>query len=210
MITAVNADIEPEAEHTAELLYFFDQLFDSVNERSVRPKKLKILRAAVTRHSKHIQFWNKAIEVLESMRYVDKQGRETRSPSLRNWVRTLKNFKHLWFELQKQGFRFLCPRNLNQDPVENKFGSIRSYGITNFSPNCTSFIAAYKSLILNDLTASHSVGGNCEKDECALLDNLQKLIKINSLKTEVSKQSTSSTPAVKFQYIQRRKNVMAR
>lgn len=141
-----------------------------------------------------MDFWAKAIQSLESMEYTcsskNLTPKERRPPSLVNWVRTLRNIRDLWVNLRSQGMKHLSLRNLNQDPLENKFGCIRSYGFRNNSPTCTNFVGAYKSLILNDMVASHSVGANCEEDDCEVLDNLK-----NYLFSSVSSgPSTSSLP----------------
>lgn len=55
-------------------------------------------------------------------------------------------------------------RTFNQDPLENFFSSIRSYGIKNINPTCSSFLASYKSLLVNNFVSYHSDGANCEDD----------------------------------------------
>lgn len=64
--------------------------------------------------------------------------------------------------LNAKGLKSLSPRNLNQDPLENLFGAVRSLGCTN--PTCASFIQSYKTLMLNNLVSPHSPGANCEED----------------------------------------------
>lgn len=64
--------------------------------------------------------------------------------------------------LNAKGLKSLLPRNLNQDPLENFFGAVRSLGCTN--PTCASFIQSYKTLMLNNLVSPHSPGANCEED----------------------------------------------
>jgi hypothetical protein len=61
-------------------------------------------------------------------------------------------------------FEFLLPSSLNQNPLENFFSMIRSHGARNINPTCTHFKAAFKTLILNNFMAAHSIGANCEKD----------------------------------------------
>jgi len=62
--------------------------------------------------------------------------------------------------LETKGITSILPRQLNQDPLENFFGAVRSLGCTN--PTCGSFISAYKTLLLNNLLSSQSPGANCE------------------------------------------------
>lgn len=66
--------------------------------------------------------------------------------------------------LHSKGVKSILPRNLNQDSLENLFGSIRSIGCRNINPSCTSFSASYKTLLLNNLMSTHSPGNNCEED----------------------------------------------
>lgn len=125
--------IDPTAHQTADLLRFFDRLFDSVNGSSRKASPEKPLLCAVSKSSRHVQFWSEARKVLETMSYTDgKLNRRT--PSLINWCRTIRNIEDLWKKLNKCGFDYLILRNLNQDPLENKFGAIRSHGFRNISP----------------------------------------------------------------------------
>lgn len=62
---------------------------------------------------------------------------------------------------QRYGFDCLLTRNLNQDPIENFFGNVRSYGARNTSPNTKAFEGAYKALLLNNYNSPHSGKANC-------------------------------------------------
>lgn len=163
-----------------------DEVFDSVNGTKAQPDS-KPLRCAVSSKSPHIEFWNKAIKFFDSMYVVgvDKPQRR-KIPSISNWVRTLRNIRSLWLDLKEKGFKFLSVRNLNQDPLENKFGGIRSYGFRDNTPTCTHFMSAYKALLLNSLVSSQSVGGNCEEDDCSLIDNLREFVTTPELSEELS------------------------
>ncbi|CAG9090204.1 unnamed protein product [Plutella xylostella] len=55
-------------------------------------------------------------------------------------------------------------RHLNQDPIENFFGAIRSHGCRNTNPTPERFESAFTTLLINSLTSVHAPGGNCEKD----------------------------------------------
>lgn len=68
-------------------------------------------------------------------------------------------------------------RNFIQDSLENFFGSIRSHGIRNINPTPTNLISSFKALVINNSTSSHSVGANCEDDDCdSVLDNLKEFL----------------------------------
>lgn len=82
----------------------------------------------------------------------------------------------LWRNLEKEGRTYLKPKSLNQDPLENFFGQIRSHGVRYTNPNCFSFISSYRTLIINNFFSVHSPGTNCEMDPNVALDNLNNLL----------------------------------
>lgn len=66
--------------------------------------------------------------------------------------------------MEQEGFKYMSPRNFNQDAIENFFGMVRSHGIRNPNPSCAAFVSSTKSLIVNNFMSSHSPGFNCEAD----------------------------------------------
>ena len=138
-------DILKEVESTAELLLFMDKVFDSVNGAALSIKSGKKMRCAVTATSRNLEFWREAIKVFESMSFLDDKNKKLYPPTLKNWIHTLKGFCYLWKKLSREGVKFICTRNLNQDPLENFFGRIRSHGVRNINPNAASFINSFKS-----------------------------------------------------------------
>lgn len=150
---------------TANFLLFFDKLFDSFNGSAVEPAHGKLLRCAISSSSPHLKFWKDAITVLETVRFVSTRGREHVPPTIRDWITSIRGMRKLWYNLKEKGFKFVSPRNFNQDPVENFFGGIRSHGIRNINPSCAQFKASYKSLLINNFVSPHSPGFNCEKDD---------------------------------------------
>lgn len=72
--------------NTAEIISFFDDLFDSVNGTALYSKnsKGKPLRQAVVEKSPHHEFWMEAIKKLKKIRYIDNKGKEIIVPSLKN------------------------------------------------------------------------------------------------------------------------------
>ncbi|KAF2889241.1 hypothetical protein ILUMI_16932 [Ignelater luminosus] len=154
--------IDPKASQTAELLLFFDKLFDSVNGHDVRPQVGKELRSAITSKSQHIQFWDAAIDILRSMYFKSpNSNQKSAPPSLKNWIFSLRGLKCIWKRLQEDGFKYLLPRRLNQDPLENFFRCIRSHGVRNTNPTCNFFVSSFKSLLINNFLLPHSAGSNC-------------------------------------------------
>lgn len=155
-----------------------DQVFDSVNGSSVKPDKGKILRCAITKSSLHIKFWNEAIDVFNSMKFVAKDGKISTPPCIKNWIITLQSFKYIWGKVNST-FKFLSLRNINQDPLECTFGAIRSHGVRNINPTTIQFVGSFKTLLINNFSSIKSIG-NCEIDETGdVLDNLKQILMVD-------------------------------
>lgn len=164
---------------------FFNKLFDSVNAHEVTSDTP--LRAAVTEQSAHHSFWYNAIKELKNIKFIDKKTKKRVSaPSLNNWIITMKGFQKLWATVKKAGVKCLKTRNINQDPLENFFGMIRSHNRRNINPTCSNFESSFKTLLINNLTCKHSIGNNCEEDSNKkVLFSLQHFVEnnINTLNT---------------------------
>lgn len=171
------------AEETAAFLSFMDQLFDSVNGSSSEADHRKLLRCAIKEGSLHINHWEKCIKTLQSMKFVTKKGDKV-PPSITIWIKTLRGFIHIWKKLSGTGFKFLCIRRVNQDPLENFFGCVRSHGVRNINPTCYSFVNSFKTLIVNNFTSPHSPNGNCKNDEGDALNCLKSLLSCDADKKE--------------------------
>lgn len=100
-----------------------------------------------------------------------------------NWIQTLRAFKYLWSDKLKKinNFKFLLSRNINQDPIECLFGSIRCHGVRNINPTSFQFIASFKTLLVNNFSSTNLVGNNCESDDCTVLDNLKSFLNGSSI-----------------------------
>jgi len=62
-------NLDPQAVETAELILLFDKLFDSLNSSRRTSAPSKPLKAAVTKTSNHVQFWQETIRILQTMKY---------------------------------------------------------------------------------------------------------------------------------------------
>ncbi|XP_025414534.1 uncharacterized protein LOC112686472 [Sipha flava] len=167
--------LDASAQSTGQLCLFMDKLFDSANGNSIKLELGKNLRCAVTRNSSHWDFWQKALITLNSMKYINTN--KAIVPSITNWIKTVKGIMHICKRLLDCGFAFVLLQNFNQDPIENFFGSIRSHGVRNIKPTPAMFISSFKALLINNFTSNHSVGSNCENDDCdGALDNLKNFL----------------------------------
>lgn len=167
--------VDKECTDTADLLMFFDDLFDSVNSSYSEIRNGKIYRAAVKPTSPHHKFWNEALKILKTMKFVNANNQGV-VPSLSSWIKTIENFKYLIRHLHSKGITSVLLRNINQDALENFFGSIRAHGCSNIMPNSSAFESAFKTLLINNISSPHSVGANCEKDSGYCLQSLKKYL----------------------------------
>lgn len=168
---------EKEGCDTAEMILFFDRLFDSVNGHTLKPEKP--LRVAVSDDSPHFSFWKRAIKRLRRMRFVDSVDKKPLKEStiLKNWISTILGFRKLWKILKTYKFKYFKPRILNQDSLTHFFGQIRSLGERNVKPTCAEFESSFKTLLLNNLTSRCTVENNSEnKTDGPLLFTLKEFI----------------------------------
>ncbi|XP_045504408.1 uncharacterized protein LOC123701039 [Colias croceus] len=158
---------------TAEVVEFFDELFDSVNCYPGGATKGK-MRKAVKINSPHIQFWTEAIKKLKEIKFEDTSSkialqsgkpRLVRVPSVDGWITTLESFIRITKILfEKYAVKYYYPRNINQDPLENFFGRVRALNYRNINPDANTFIYSFKSLLFSNLLSPHSKFANCEVD----------------------------------------------
>lgn len=79
----------------------------------------------VTPYSANIKFWKEAKIALKTMQFISTPGKMECVPTLSNWVWTLDGVQILlknWNE--KYSVESLWMRQLNQDPIENFFGTL--------------------------------------------------------------------------------------
>lgn len=158
---------------TADILLFINDLFESLNCFGHTRGKLQ---QALTANSAHFEFWSDAVKKLESMRFDASNERESNPLPLKKIIHVIKTIRHLWADLQKlDGVKFLSLRRLNQDPLENFFGQIRSHGGFNTNPDCSHFVSAFKTLLINSISTGKSLYANCATDDDTMLGTLSNL-----------------------------------
>ncbi|CAG4948422.1 unnamed protein product [Colias eurytheme] len=175
---AENGLLPEETKNTADFIIFMDDLFDSLNgsQKNSTNRSGKDLLRNVTPKSRHSDIWLEAKRVLKSMKFVTMKGSSGTVPSINNWVKTIENMEllrdKLFYDYKIKSF--WC-RHLNQDPLENFFGSIRSHGFRNNSPSCAAFEAAFASLLVTNMSSNYSRGSNCEEDFCTMFESFDEL-----------------------------------
>lgn len=103
MLEFVNNKILPQKfAHTAEILLFFNDVFDSFNASSQSGNNY--LKSAVTKTSVHFEFWNYALCMLSKMQFYDKKtGTVTnRTSVLRHFESTIKGYMEICRKCFKQ------------------------------------------------------------------------------------------------------------
>lgn len=167
---------EKKGRDTAEIILFFDRLFDSVNGHTLKPEKS--LRIAISHNSPHFPFWERAVKRLQRMRFVDRKDKNQLKDSniLKNWISTIRGLRKLWIILKTYEFKCLKPRILNLDVLRHFFGQIKSFGIRNNNPTCAEFESSFKTLLMNNLTSPRTVKNSENKIDGSLLFTLKEFI----------------------------------
>lgn len=169
--------LKSDSLHTAEFCHLMDNLFDSLNSSQVRNHEGRKFRSALSGNSPHLEFWSDMLSKINRWKIFDKQGKlRNNFKFVDGWLTSIRAIILLWKKLQLQGITFLNLRNLNQDPLENFFGQIRQHGVCNTNPTCQQFVAAMKTLIINNLSSPLSKSRNGEDDFCEFLGNFGKFI----------------------------------
>ncbi|CAH0726419.1 unnamed protein product, partial [Brenthis ino] len=161
-----------ESKETADILLLFDKIFDSVNGSFGKRKKHgKPLLGPATPTSVHHNMWKESKEIIKTMKFINSTTSKKESvPTINNWVWTLDGIELLLKNLEnKYGVTSVWLRHLNQDPLENFFGSTRSHGCRNVNPTAEKFEAAFSTLLVNNISSVHAPGANCEIDDCFVL-----------------------------------------
>lgn len=177
---------------TAYLLMFVNNLFDSLNGGG-KPEA-GTFRGPINNDNKnkYFNFWEYAISNLEKMDYIDiaDGGVNNRSTVILKTISTIKGYMELTKICLSLGVKSVSLRQMNQDGLENFFGSVRSVCHNSKSPIASLFRPGYTNLILTNLTSQHSISGNCEddgnksllKNVCELYDDPDLIMKDNGPK----------------------------
>lgn len=160
---------------TANVLKFFDSLFDSVNGH-LKSSTLKPLKGCIHNQSPHFNFWRESTNVLKSMYFIDNNKQRCVPPSIRNWVVTINALQEI-FKTLPEDVTFIKGRQFNQDPLENFFGQMRQRGARNNNPSSQMFKYHFRTYLINSVGSKHSINANCEGDENSLLTSVKQFLK---------------------------------
>ncbi|KAJ8915503.1 hypothetical protein NQ315_012384 [Exocentrus adspersus] len=161
-----------ESLHTAEFVHDVDNLFDSLNGTGTLFSDGKQFRCSLSEVSPHLEFWSKLLPKIKNWKLIDLGTSKDCTKQyhfVEGWQLTIRSVIYIWNNLRQKGLRYLSLRSLNQDPLQNLFGQIRQHGISNSNPTCHQFVAALKTVVVNNLTVPLSKNQNCEDDNCTPL-----------------------------------------
>jgi hypothetical protein len=132
---------------TADFIKFCDSLFDSLNSKF---RAMKPLNRPLRANSAHVAFWADAKQKLGRLKFYKNGVQVSPPPSVRNFIVTIPNIEQLWKTMQELGLKNPQTRSLNQDPLENLFGNIRSLCGDSTRPTQLQFLGAYKACQINN------------------------------------------------------------
>jgi hypothetical protein len=131
---------------TAELISNFDQLFDCLNSSS--PKSPKLHRQGISNDTIHKQFLTEMLTFIKSIKVLNRSNREDVTTNLKcldYLCMTINGILSLWTVLHNESLKFRA--RLNQDPLENFFGSIRQQGGNSDNPTPLVYTSIQKTFL---------------------------------------------------------------
>ncbi|KAJ6642525.1 hypothetical protein Bhyg_07476 [Pseudolycoriella hygida] len=103
---------------TAQVLLFFNDLFDSMNGSCLKANELK---SPVTDGSIHFQYWEYALQMLSKMKFIEKEtGKPTnRTKNLQNWQSTIRGFCVLSKKCLSLGMKKIALSSADKYEIKN-------------------------------------------------------------------------------------------
>lgn len=199
----ISGALPTESLETAEFAELIDNLFDSLNGYTKHAQDGKKYRCVLRNDSPHLELWSKLLPEITDWKLIDIKTEKdvtTQYQFIKGWIITIRSVIYLWKQLENLGFEYLNLRNLNQDPLENLFCEIRQHGVSNSNPTCHQFIAALKTVVLNNLVAPVSKFANCEYENSKTLDNFRSFL--NSDSENISPEETESFENVEIRTLE--------
>lgn len=148
--------IPQEAAITVEVIAKFENLFDIFN--CVTHYSPKEFRTAFKGEQFKLVFLLETSEYIKNINVVSKSKLDkdvTNSVSfLDGWRISISSLIGLWNDLKDEGFSYILTRRLNQDPLENFFGSIRQQGENSVNPTAYSIHQSLQKIINYELSST--------------------------------------------------------
>jgi hypothetical protein len=162
-----------DATGTWEFISIMDKLFDIFNSSTF--DTAKTFRKPFAGTENQLTFLNETLQFLENVKVYNVSGKDitTYMKCITGWCISIQSLIKLWDILKNQGFSFLLTRRVNQDPLENFFGTVRQQGGNSVNPTPHQFKLAFRKLFLSDFLHADSM--NCEEDMAKMLSSMDNL-----------------------------------
>lgn len=203
--------LDSEALHTVEILDKFDKLFDIFNSSTFKtPKKYRKPYDGNIVQKMFLEYMLDFLDNIEVKHFdlkknmiVDRTGKVS---FLTGWRISISSLIALSSDLKESGFRFILARRLNQDPLENYFGTVRSQGGNCVNPTTIQFSRIFKKLFCADFIKHTGDGGNCEDDFSELLLNIKSMEPVVGEYIEEIQETKTGSDRLEFNSIQMTSN----
>jgi hypothetical protein len=161
----------------AELVANFNKIFDCLNNSTLNSPKQH--RRPIRDKSVHHEFLSDMLSFIKVIDCATQQDHTKNLKCLNGLCLTITAVVSLWTMLHEEdSVDFLVTKQLNQDPLENFFGSIHQQGGNSNNPTVLQFTRAFRKLFYDHCLVFSS--GNCTEDLDAFLlaeSNFQKASK---------------------------------
>lgn len=163
--------LDSSAVGTAEFLEMCNNVFDLLNSSSKVSEKF-YARAWIG-SEKQLKLFKDFLQLIKSISVKNKENKDITSTikCFQGFVITINSFLQLWSYLKTQSFSFVLTRRLNQDCLENFFGSLRQQGGNSYNPTPVQFTRAFKKLVCLNYF-QHSSSLNCAEEFDVLLSKV--------------------------------------
>lgn len=171
MMGIASGHLPQSATTTATFIENMDKLFDMLNSYKFGTKEFQ---RPFMGSAEQLSFLNKMIALFQTVQIFDVNGRNvTKSMRfVKGWIITINGIKCLYNDVRTTK-HILFTRRLNQDCLENYFGSIRQQSGNNLNPTPTQFGYAFKKLFFLKYF-QHSSEGNCLQDIDSILTHFRQ------------------------------------
>ncbi|KAI4468165.1 thap domain-containing protein 9 [Holotrichia oblita] len=131
---------------TATFISKIDNLFDVLNSQSF--SSTKILNRPFKGDKSQMKVLDEMLELFRNLTILNENGVDVTKKMnfINGWRITITSILALWELMKNKGMKYLCTRRLNQDALENFFGTIRQQGGNCLNPTPIQFARAFKKL----------------------------------------------------------------
>lgn len=199
--TLISVGILPQdAMATSKFIRNLDTLFDILNSASLSAPKL--LNRAFFGTDKQVSHLNTMFELFRNMQVIEQKRDGTKVDVtskikfLKGWQITINSLLGMFNDI-KINTKFICTRNLNQDSLENMFGTIRAQEGNATNPTPVQFQNAFRKIFCLNFF-KHVENANCIDDLNTLLIkfDFSDVGKIHDLTLDLTESDIDKAPKI--------------